>query len=159
MDDQNQQNQTHEVVCFAAREEARSISPDIGNSMIQGKKKKGVKKGKKGLNKKVTDSLAVQLESSLEGRGIQDSKKVPISGKDMPLQEKKPVITMSQHQQVQQQFPKYDGKYDINLTVNIMQNNNNSGRGGQLSEIHEISKSNAAENSSRNEEKNFRSLG
>ena len=40
-----------------------------------------------------------------------------------------------------------------------MQNNNNSGMGGQLSEINEISKSNVAENSSRNEENNYRSLG
>ena len=59
MDDQQKQNQTHEIVFQAvAREEARSISPDIGNNMVQGKKKKGVKKGKKGLNKKVTDSMA-----------------------------------------------------------------------------------------------------
>ena len=58
MDDQQKQNQTHEIVFQAPREEARSISPDIGNNMVQGKKKKGVKKGKKGLNKKVTDSMA-----------------------------------------------------------------------------------------------------
>lgn len=58
MDDQQKQNQTHEIVFLAPREEARSISPDIGNNMVQGKKKKGVKKGKKGLNKKVTDSIA-----------------------------------------------------------------------------------------------------
>ena len=40
-----------------------------------------------------------------------------------------------------------------------MQNNNNSGRAGQLNDIHEISKSNAAENSSGNEEKKSEPLG
>ena len=40
-----------------------------------------------------------------------------------------------------------------------MQNNNNSGRGGHLSEIQEVSKSNAAEKSYGNEEKKSEPLG
>ena len=58
MDDQDKANHTHDIVYMAAREEPRSISPDICNNAIQGKKKKGVKKGKKGLTKKVTDIMA-----------------------------------------------------------------------------------------------------
>ena len=62
MDDQEKGNQTHDIVYMAAREEPRSISPEIGSNVIQGKKKKGVKKGKKGLNKKVTDIMAALPE-------------------------------------------------------------------------------------------------
>lgn len=84
MDDQQKGNQTHDIVYLAAREEPRSISPDFGSNIMQGKKKKVVKKGKKGLNKKVTDVMVALPELQIEERVPQDSQKAPKSALEMP---------------------------------------------------------------------------